>query len=188
MNDSELRKLLFEARPPAVNEAHADRALERALIALRNAPKTEEKSSWRFGVAIATAACVACVILAFFFNRQGEDSSERILTEMEHIFPGQLQAVILSGSRTDLRLSKFPENELSTDQRVRVIVETGTETAEILTYSGRLVCIPLKSGPLCLTPLLTAEGEVIVVTEDIAFARTGRANSARIRASSIRRS
>lgn len=185
MNDSELRDLLLASQPPGANEAHAARALDRALVALRNAPKLEKKSSWGLRVAIAAAACV---LLAFVFHWKGEDSSMRVLTEMEHVFPGQLQAVIRSGSQTDLRLSMFPESELSTDQRVRVIVETGTETTEILTYSGRLVCIPLKSGTLCLTPLLTAKGEVIVVTEDNAFAGTGRANSAKIHASSIRRS
>jgi len=188
MNDNELLNLLLESQPPGANEAHAARALDRALVALRNAPKMEKKSSWGLRVAIAAAACVACVLLAFVFHWKGEDSSMRLLTEMEHVFPGQLQAVILNGSQTDLRLSMFPESELSTDQRVRVIVETGTEKTEILTYSGRLVCIPLKSGSLCLTPLLTAKGDVIVVTEDNAFAGTGRANSAKIHASSIRRS
>lgn len=188
MNDNELRDLLLASQPPGANEAHTARALERALVALRNAPQMEKKSSWGLRVAIAAAACVACVLLAFVLNGKGDDSSAHVLTEMERVFPGQLQAVILNGSQTDLRLSMFPENELSTDQRVRVIVETGTEKTEILTYSGRLVCIPLKSGPLCLTPLLTAKGDVIVVTEDNAFARTGRANSARIHASSIRRS
>jgi len=162
--------------------------LDRALVALRNAPKMKEKSFGGLRVAVAATACVACVFLGFALNWRGEEASSHVLIEMEHIFPGQLQAVILNGSQTDLRLSMFPENGLSTDQRVRVIVETGTETAEILTYSGRRICILLKSGPLCLTPLLTAQGDVIVVTEDSAFARTGRSNSAKIHASSIHRS
>lgn len=188
MNDRELRDLLFKSLPPAANESHSARALMRALAALRNAPEMGQKSSWRLRAALAAAACAACALLILAFPWQEEDSSARVLTEMEHTFPGQLQAVIRNGSQTDLRLSTFPEKELSTDQRVRVIVETGTETAEILTYSGRPVCIPLKSGSLCLTPLLTAKGEVLVVTEDNVFAGTGRTNSAKIRASTINRS
>lgn len=185
MNDPELRNLLLKSQAPRANEARSARALDRALIALRNAPIIGKNSSWGFRVGLAAAACAACAAFVLVFHGESAEASARILTEMEQVFPGQLQAVILNGSQTDLRLSTFPENGLATNQRVRVIVETANGTTEILTYSGRRICIPLKSGTLCLTPLLTAQGDVLVVTDDNAFAGTGRASSARISARSL---
>jgi hypothetical protein len=182
---NELQPFLDQLIVPAADESHTARALDRSLVALRNAPRMERKIHWTAWIC-ATAA--ACAVLALVLHGQNQDSSARVFAELEHLFPGQLLAVVRSGEQTDLRLSAIPDPELSTDQRVRITVRSGGETTDILTYSGREVCIPLKSGALCLTPLVTGEGEVLVLTGDNAFTRSGSVHSASIRATTLTRS
>lgn len=180
-------RFLDRLKVPAADESRKARALERSLVALRNAPRMERKphrTAWAF----AAAAASACVALALVLHGQREDSSARVFAELEHLFPGQLQAVIRNGGQTDLRLSAVPNPELSTDQRVRVTVRSGGETADVFTYSGHEVCIPLKSGALCITPLVTGEGDVLVLAGDEAFTRNGRIHSATVRARALTKS
>ena len=181
---NELQPFLDRLKVPAADESRTARALERSLVAFRNAPRIERKAhraAWVF----AAAAATACVAFALVLRGQREDSSARVFAELEHLFPGQLQAVVRNGGQTDLSLSAIPDPELSTDQRVRITVRSGGETTDILTYSGREICVPLKSGPLCLTPLVTGEGNVLVLTGDSAFTRNGRIHSATIRATAL---
>ena len=180
----DLQPFLAMLKVPAADESRAARALDRSLVAFRNAARMERKprrAAWVF----AAAAAAACAVLAIVLHGQNEDSSARVFAELEHLFPGQLQAVIRNGGQTDLRLSAVPNPELSTDQRVRVTVRSGGETADVLTYSGHEVCIPLKSGALCITPLVTGEGDVLVLSDDTAFARSGRVHSATVRATAL---
>ena len=185
MKDSELQNLLRQLKVPVANESNTARALDRALVALRNTPGKEQRPGWAVWM-FATAAATVCVVLALAWNGQRDDS--RVFAEIERLFPGQLLAVIQNGGKTDLCLSALPGKELSPDQRVRITVRSGGETAEILTYSGQEVCVPLKSGSLCLTPLVTGEGDVLVLSEEDAFARSGRIRSATIRATSLTKS
>lgn len=182
---NELQPFLDQLIVPAADESRTARALDRSLVALRNAPRMERKTHW---TAWIFAAAATCAVLALVLHGQNQDSSARVFAELEHLFPGQLLAVVRSGEQTDLRLSAIPDPELSTDQRVRITVRSGGETTDILTYSGRQVCIPLKSGALCLTPLVTGEGEVLVLTGDNAFTRSGSVHSASIRATTLTRS
>jgi len=180
----ELRPFLDQLKVPAADESRRARALERSLVAFRNAPRMERKThraAWIF----AAAAATACVGIALVLHGQRADSSARVFAELEHLFPGQLLAVVRNGGQTDVRLSAIPDPEISTDQRVRITVRSGGETTDILTYSGREVCVPLKSGPLCLTPLVTGEGDVLVLAGDNAFTRNGRIHSATIRATAL---
>lgn len=181
---SELQPILDQLKVPAPDRMHTERALERALIALRNTPKTERKSQRTFCLWI-TAAATACVALALVLLSQHEDASTKVFVELENLFPGQLLAVIRSGDQTDLRLSALPNPELASDQRIRITIRADGATTDIFTYSGRRVCIPLKSGSLCLTPLLTGEGDVLVLTDDKAFAGSGTAQAATIRATAL---
>lgn len=183
----ELEHLLDRLQVPAADESRAARALDRSLTALRNASKAECKTHWMTWI-FPVAATTACVVLALVMYRQSGDSSARIFEELERLFPGQLQAVVQHAGQTDLRLSVVPNPKRSTDQRVRITVRSDGETTDILTYSGSEVCVPVKSGALSLTPLVTGEGDVLVLAGDNAFTRSGRVYSATIHATALTRS
>ena len=185
MKDSELQHLLQKLVAPAANESHTARALDRSLVALRNSPKSDRKSglgAWIFAIAVAAA----CMVLAIVFYSQPDDP--RVFAEIERLFPGQLLAVIQHGGKTDLSLASLPGPEFSPDQRVRITVRSGGETVNVLTYSGIKICVPLKSGSISLTPLVTGNREVLIITDEDAFERSGRTHSASICASAFARS
>ncbi len=184
---NELETFLAQLKVPTEDESRTARALDRSLVAFRNTPEPERRPQ-RVAWILAVAAATACVILALVLHVRHEDSPARVFAELEHLFPGQLLAVVRNGERTDLRLSALSNPGLSTDQRVHITVQSSGETTDVLTYSGREVCIPLKSGSLCLTPLVTGEGDVLVLTDDSAFARSGRVHSATIRATALTKS
>ena len=167
---------------PAANESHTARALDRSLIALRNTSREQRQPVWSAWIFAAVAA-TACAVLALVLHIQPDDP--RVFAEIERLFPGQLLAVIQNGGKTDICLSAVPGPELSPDQRVRITVRSGGETANVLTYSGNKICVPLKSGSISLTPLVTGKKEVLVITDENAFERSGRTRSATIKASTL---
>jgi len=164
------------------------RALERALIALRNSPRTGQAVRPAAFQLWITAAVAACVAVALMLTARREDTSTKVFVELESLFPGQILAFIRNGDETDLHLSAVPDPGRASDQRIHITICANGLTTEVLTYSGRRVCVPIESGSLCLTPLLTGEGDVLVLTDDKVFAGTGTTHSATIRADPLTRS
>lgn len=170
MNDSELRQKLAAWQIPPASETTRSRAEWHALTAFRHrasappAPVTNRRVVWRFA---ALAAGLTTVIGAFFtLPREAKspamEHSAPLLAELEDFFQGRLAAVIQQDGEIDLQLSEAPAPR-PPDQRVAVRLEWPGETIEILTYSGIAVCVDLPSGTLCLTPLITGSGSVLLL-------------------------
>jgi len=189
MNDETLRKKLQELATPPVEDSAREKALHRAQIAFLQGPSEELsknplKSRW-------TPAFVAVVLLGllwFAIPHGGMESlslsnisilsshshdvgesqpSAKLLMEMEALFPGQIDAVILQGKDVKLDLSDAPERD--SQQPLVVTLRRGDQTVQVLAYSGRKVCVELGGHRECFEPLVTADGNVILSGDDFVW-------------------
>jgi hypothetical protein len=170
MNDDLLKKRLAGLKVPAPDETARERALHRALVALKNAPvelpRTSRPFLWRW--AAVAGACAAVAILAVWQAGRpvGDELAawQRTLREVEMLFPGQVNAVIERDGAVDLELSEGTSG--GTSQPVVVEFVRGASVLRVLSYSGRKVCVDLGEDRACFEPLITAEGRVILSGED----------------------
>jgi hypothetical protein len=93
------------------------------------------------------------------------EPSLKTLEEISLLFPDQLDAIISKGSQMDLQLSKTQVRENS-DQVVKITCTNNKESCIIITYSGRDVSFKFADGDLRVTPLIDADGAVIILTQD----------------------
>ncbi len=175
MNDSELKQKLAAWKLPPASDQTQSRAEWCALTAFRNR-ETERTSTTtrRFPRApwaiLAGFGAVAILFIAAFFGLQPNKESPLqnptpLLSELEEFFQGRLAAVVQQDGEVDLRLIDVPVDR-EADQRVAVRLEWPGETIEILTYSGIAVCVDSPSGTLCLTPLITGSGSVLLLGDN----------------------
>jgi hypothetical protein len=87
---------------------------------------------------------------------------------MERVFPGQLDGVIQAGNKVDVDLDEdaTPALAESGAQRLKVTLQRGDKTVQILGYSGRKICVQLDGHMKCFEPLVTANGQVILSGDD----------------------
>jgi hypothetical protein len=172
MNDDFLKKRLTELKVPEPDEAARDKALHRALIALKNAPDASPQPSAqpvrRLLWAWAATGALAAIVLTMWLSREPkrEDSFawQRTLQEVEALFPGQVNAVIERDGQVDVELAEA--NAGGTGQPVVVEFVQGSRVLRVLSYSGRQVCVELNGEKACFEPLVTAEGGVILSGKD----------------------
>lgn len=174
MNDSELRKRFAARNFPPAAEHTRERARWHALAAFRNAAgnprQSLHNSTTVFPWKMAASAVLVCVLLLMvvFSTRhltESRDADPRpLLAELEKFFQGRLAAVIQHDGEIDLRL-RDDSVARPPDQRVAVEIEWRNQKFVILTYSGEAVCLESEAGELCLTPLITGSGEVIIIGE-----------------------
>lgn len=168
MNDKELISKLRELAVPAADEATRQKAFHRAKIALLNSPSDLAKTPARKWQWAAGCACVLLVLLWFGLQRGAESQPDaKLLSEMEALFPGQIDAVISRGTDVTLNLSATPAEGLS--QPLAVTLRRGKQTVLVLAYSGRKVCVDLGGRRECFEPLMTEEGKVILAGEDFVW-------------------
>ena len=171
MNDDFLKKRLAELKVPEPNETARERALHRALLALKNTPdetlEMPRRFSWWRWASVA-GVCAAVVLLAVWVGerpvRENLAVWQQTLHEVEALFPGQVNAVIERDGVVDLELSD--EAFGGTSQPVVVEFVRGASVLRVLSYSGRKVCVDLGGAKACFEPLVTAEGRVILAGED----------------------
>lgn len=186
-NDHSLRTTLSELRIPAICEESRERALHLALEAFRVTEAPSESAprfSWMMAGSIAAAACLLATMLWFWQGTNHEQTlaSARLLAEMELLFPRQVTAVILDGSKMRIDLADVPADDPS-DQRIRVTLRRGNHFLSVLTYSGRRVCLELDHRQVCFTPLLDGEGSIFVVTDNNVLVPSGETKMAGFRLS-----
>jgi hypothetical protein len=169
MNDEDLKKRLAELGVPEPDETARERALDRALTALRNTTVEAEVKRPAFFArwAILAGTCAVLALTVVVGSRPAGDDLvvwQRTLREVEALFPGQLTAVIESDGAVDLEISD--EAAGGTSQPVLVEFTQGSRVLRVLSYSGRRVCVDLGGEKACFEPLVTSDGGVILAGEN----------------------
>jgi hypothetical protein len=91
----------------------------------------------------------------------------KLLSEVEALFPGQVEAVVRTGDEVSLALSEEPCPGSS--QKVAVTMKRGKQTVQALAFSGRKFCVDLGRNHECLEPLVTGDGKVILTGSQSAW-------------------
>ena len=170
MNDESLKRRLRGLAVPPVDEGAREKALQRSQIALANShslPVARPFPGWRWGLAPGLALLLGLLWFARPHAGPEPQPSAKVLAEMEALFPGQVDAVILQGNSVKLDLSDTPEG--SSQQPLVVTLRRGGQTVQVLAYSGRKVCVELGGRRECFEPLVTAEGKVILSGDDFVW-------------------
>lgn len=173
MNDQSLRNHLEKLAVPPADAAAREKALHRAEIAFANRPTAPAPSHpteivWWRRTALLALLCAAVTFICVSWwhharSTEGELPDANLLTEMESLFPGQLDGVITSG--TDVSLDLAPVTTVvgkPPSQPLSLTLRRGKQIVRVLAYSGRQVCVTLGGERQCFEPLLTADGKVIV--------------------------
>ena len=167
MNDEFLKRRLAQFKVPEPDEQARERALQRALIALKNAPAAAPQPSLWCWLTPALGCVAVALLVVWWGGRPAGDNVlawQRTLREVEMLFPGQINAVIERNGAVDLELSEGASG--GTSQPVVVEFVRGRSVLHVLSYSGRKVCVELDGDTACFEPLITAEGRVILAGED----------------------
>jgi len=184
--DDSLREALSHLQTPPCNGAARERALALSTAVLRDGMRARRSpfvagqpsagwSRWRW-----LAAAAACLIAALpWLLPRGPvptpvpkaDVMGAVFGEIETLFPNQLDSVVVSPAGVTVNTSDVPTTTHA-DQRIRLVLSrAGSEAADVqvVTYSGRRVCVQLPGRELCMTPLLRGDGGVMVVTDTQVF-------------------
>lgn len=176
MKNSLFHKKLSLWQIPEAAESVADRAEWHALTAYRmarksdDAPPESETAQFVFSFRRAWPVVPLLLVLAFIWWFVLPEAStdvaadNHVFQEMEVLFPGRVVAVVQRDQKIDLQLGERCFLRPA-DQRVEVMLSMHDETVKILTYSGASVCVNIAGGSICVTPLITGSGEVILVGE-----------------------
>jgi hypothetical protein len=143
-----------------------DKARHRALVAFRNHPSPAKNCSrlpWWFCF-FASAAVLMVAALVMLPKSGSCIGNQNVFSEVESMFPGRLLAVIKDGDQLDIKLSDSIET-LPNDQRILITFRKNTRLIQILTYSGQPVNVKLDGRTAALTPLLSNDGSVMIVTD-----------------------
>jgi len=161
----------------APNEVAKEKARYHAMAAFRNAPREEEerqtlRPNWMrlalFGT--GAVACVLGVLLTFTRVPQASNDSA-LLVQMQELFGPALSAIVERNGKIEVLTD--PEATSDAAQPVVIEVSQGSERVRILGFSGRELRIPLKNESLRVDPLITANGDIILVGEDFVIDAKG---------------
>jgi len=159
-----------------------DRARALSLAALRDSqrdcqiPSSRGQPDGVWGLRGWLTISTACLVAAWLWllpvhPKPQTDSLVGVIGQIEALFPNQLDSVIVSAAGVTVNASDTPRPTYA-DQRIHLVLSgggSGTADVQVVTYSGRRVCVPLSGKNLCLTPLLKGDGGVMVVTETQVF-------------------
>ena len=85
------------------------------------------------------------------------------MREMSLLFPGQINALIMEGERTEVDVSEFPQLQPE-DQCILVTLRRGGEDINVLCFSGHTVTLP--GGNIRVQALLDGQGQAFAVVND----------------------
>lgn len=175
MKNPLLRQKLKAWKLPEADDSIRSAAQWRALTAYRNRPANPDLPAekpaifsrifqtpgWLPALGTLAIAALACLL---FLKFESAPPRSNLLAELELLFPGQIEAVVKHGKDIKLRLD-IPTTPRPPDQRVAVTLSVRDEYFEIFTYSGVPVRVEFSKGAICVTPLITGSGEVILLGE-----------------------
>ncbi|MEA3213172.1 MAG: hypothetical protein QOE70_6229 [Chthoniobacter sp.] len=176
MTDEELKLRLRQVPVPAPADGAQERAWHRARLAFENRadPGVLAPSGRAWGFRTLVASLVLCGVIGAAFlagHWSGQrsavvaslDQDQRLLGELNRLFPGQLQAIICSGRETEIVTS----SDQATFSRQPLVVELRQHDhrVRIVSFSGQRVIAEIDGQRQVLEFLLTSEGAILVSGE-----------------------
>ena len=166
-NDKSIDQILHALRIDPPSESIREKARHRALVAFRNAPPGVKARRHILKWLLPIVSVAALILIAAFVMRSsimnGADNS-RLFSEVENMFKGKLIAAIKDGDSLDLRIADSSA-PLAMDQRILLTLKKGSHVIQVLTYSGREVSLSLSGRALKVTPLVSGDGSILLVTD-----------------------
>ncbi len=185
MTDADLKKQLATLAVPSADPVAQARALHRATIALRTPQTTSPhgaarpRSSWFGFRAAATAVATLCIGLGLGWWLAprpaaqiaiNDAGSRQLLAQLNHLFPGQLNAVIEREGALQLDLGPQANTVAApADQALVVELHRDGRRLRILAYSGRPVRFELEGVFVRIEPLITSNGGVLLASDDFVW-------------------
>jgi hypothetical protein len=175
-------ELIRKLSVPSADPRRMDAARKAALTALASGtgtvrPPLSPPRLRLWSLAACTVASALAALLVWLYLPRQQDSAGPsaaaghfdILPEnfedIGRLFSGQLSAVICGENGVELRLAETAY-AAAADQSVQIILSAGNRRSDIYTYSGRDVNADFNGKQLSLTPLVDADGRVLVLTPD----------------------
>ncbi len=171
MNDSELNGLLREHRVPerAWEELAADTVRLAQSAASHGARRgtSPHGRRWKPAFALWAVGAAACVLAGFFVDHwharrvQSVEvaAARKIFSELNALFPNQIESVVLEGATPRLALANKAFADKGAPLFIRLCGDSGCQ--RVITYSGQRVTL---NGESCEV-LLDSRGHVIVTGE-----------------------
>jgi hypothetical protein len=175
-----LDDLIAKLPVPPPGEGARERALHRATIALQQntgLPVTPAAGwfsrPWKGAITGALALMAVVAGIALWRSEKPGSAQKAVawtmktdrlmLGQIEALFGPQLNAVVLqAGAAPDIRLSDNPDSAMGHAQPLMIELMRGAEIIRVLGYSGRTVCLQLAGQKVCIEPLATGDGNVIL--------------------------
>ena len=174
MTDDELQQKLRALRAPSPDGMARERARHRALIALSQPDAAVEPEPRRVALtwALMGLAVAALALAAALFRPQpaapaGRPGQVALLTQVQQLFPGELDAVIERDGEVQVALAS--EERPASDQPLLVEFRRGDAVVRVFSFSGRHVCVDLGGRSACFDALIGEHGEVIVAGEEFVW-------------------
>lgn len=174
MTDDNLKRKLRELVVPAPDKFARDRAWHRARVAFLSSGSGPTESLgekppagfafFRWALPIVVVVAAAVIWLLALPSRENTIAWNRLLQEMETLFPNRLNAVVERDGAFEVELSE--ENPGAPGQPIIMEFRRGSHALRVLGFSGRRVCVDLGGVRACFEPLVTGEGTVILSGEN----------------------
>lgn len=178
MTEHDLTTSLSALRPPPAPAEASGRALHRATLALRSSAalptSTARPRRLRLLPVVASlaAACVALILALRPANEvAATPASEdiRLLAQLGEVFPGRINAVIISEGTAHIELSEDTPLIQPSDQAVVIELVRDRQHLRVLSYSGREVRLRISGADLAFSPLRTNDGNVLLAGSDFVW-------------------
>ncbi len=179
MTENELRRVLSGLKIPAASTTARERARYRATLALGRpvAAPNSERAVWFWRWMAGALAVALAGALAWQARtrpaapREDMAADQKILEQMQALFPRQVNAVVEDNGKVDLSVAQSPE--VGSDQPIVVLFQRHGQMIRVLSYSGHKFCLPLDGREHCFEILAAAAGGVILEEDDRAWLTAG---------------
>ena len=179
MTENELRRILSGLKIPTASNIARERARHRAALALgrtETAPNSERAVwFWRLTAGALAVALTGVLTWQAWLRpdapREDTAADQKILKQMQALFPRQVNAVVDDNGKVDLSVAQSPE--VGSDQPIVVLFQRHGKMIRVLSYSGHKFCLPLDGHEHCFEILAAAAGGVILEEDDRAWLTAG---------------
>jgi hypothetical protein len=183
MTDADLKKQLAALPIPAPDPVAYERALHRSWLAVGTHSATAASHRPRLLGWQTAAIALPLLLLAIGWWLQPspitdpDKSARQLLAQLVQLFPGQINAVVDYNGTVKLDLADATTSAIPVDQAVVIELRREGRLVRIFAYSGRPVNIAVAGLSFRMDALLTANGGVLLATDNFVWSTAQPANA-----------